>query len=82
MSLDTDPVQAVASGSGAGLSPQLVTSLVPLADGDWVVSANGTVTGPGGAGAQGSSTVSAKTAIGGGRHNLMWVPLRLSRSSP
>lgn len=65
MSLHADPVGTVAPGSGAGLSPQLVRSLVPLADGDWVVSVNGTVTGFGDAGAQGSWTVFAKTAIQG-----------------
>jgi hypothetical protein len=65
MSLDADPLQTVAAGSSAGLSPQLVTSLAPLADCDSGVSANGTVTGFGGAGAQGSSSVSAETVIWG-----------------
>ncbi len=65
MSLDAEPVQTAAPGSGAGVCPQLVRSLAPLADGDWVVSANEAVTGFGDAGAQGSPSVSAKTLIGG-----------------
>jgi hypothetical protein len=63
---NADPVQTVAPGSGPGLSPQVVTSLNPLANGYWVVSVNGTVTEFGDAGAQVSSTVLAKTVLGGG----------------
>ena len=65
MSRHVDPAQTVAPGSGVALSSQVVTSLAPLADGYWVVSANWTVTGFGDTGAQGSSTVPAKTVLGG-----------------
>jgi hypothetical protein len=58
---------AVNFGAGLELSPSPVRALVRTADGAgyWVVSANGSAAGYGDAGAQGSSTVSAKTVVGG-----------------